>query len=134
MTLGSHRGLVILDEIQQKPELFEVLRVLVDRPNQTTKFLILGSASPDLIEGASESLAGRVSFIDVTGFSLEELGPGDLKKRWQRGGFPDAFLAPDDQQSFQWHEDFFRTFLERDIPRLGITVPAMTLQRFWILA
>ena len=133
MVLKSLEGLIILDEIQQKPELFEVLRVLADRPNNPAKFLILGSASPELIKGVSESLAGRVSFIDITGFTLEELGSENLQKRWQRGGFPDAFLAPDDERAFQWHEDFFRTFLERDIPRLGITVPANTLLRFWTM-
>jgi len=133
LVLEAMRGLVVLDEIQRMPQLFPVLRVLADRPGQPARFLILGSASPDLIEGASESLAGRVSFIDVSGFSLREVGTGRLADRWWRGGFPRAFLARTDRAARQWHEDFFRTFLERDIPQLGIHIPATTLRRFWTM-
>ena len=133
LMLTSLRGLVILDEIQCKPDLFPVLRVLADRPDLPARFLILGSASPSLVEGASESLAGRVSFIDVSGFSLAEVGMDQLDKRWWRGGFPRAFLARSDAAARQWHEDFFRTFLERDIPQLGINIPASTLRRFWTM-
>lgn len=133
LVLGPLRGLVVLDEIQRVPELFPVLRVLADRPEVPARFLILGSASPGLIKGAGETLAGRVSFVDVTGFSLLEVGLDELPTRWWRGGFPRAFLASSDVVARQWHEDFFRTFLERDIPQLGIQVPAMTLRRFWTM-
>lgn len=133
LMLSPLRGLVILDEIQRMPELYPVLRVLADRPDLPARFLILGSASPTLVKGASESLAGRISFIDVSGFSLVELGMEHLAQRWWRGGFPRAYLARDDKTARQWHEDFFRTFLERDIPQLGINIPATTLRRFWTM-
>lgn len=127
------RGLVVLDEIQRMPELYPVLRVLADRRDMPARFLILGSASPGLVVGASETLAGRVSFVDVSGFSLSEIGTENLAKRWWRGGFPRAYLARDDKTARQWHEDFFRTFLEQDIPQLGIRIPATTLRRFWTM-
>lgn len=133
LVLSQLAGLVILDEIQRMPELFPLLRVLADRPSHPARFLLLGSASPDLIAGASESLAGRVSFIDVTGFSLIELGPENLERCWWRGGFPRAYLASSDKAVRQWYEDFFRTFLERDIPQLGIRIPTSTLRRFWTM-
>jgi len=133
LALSPLRGLIILDEIQRMPGLYPVLRVLADRPDLPDRFLILGSASPALVEGASETLAGRISFIDVSGFSLSEVGTGHLAERWWRGGFPRAYLARDDKTARQWHEDFFRTFLERDIPQLGISIPATTLRRFWTM-
>ena len=133
LVLSTLRGLVILDEIQRMPELYPVLRVLADRPDLPARFLILGSASPALVERAGETLAGRVSFIDVSGFSLSEVGTQHLAKRWWRGGFPRAYLARDDKTARQWHEDFFRTFLEQDIPQLGIRIPATTLRRFWTM-
>jgi hypothetical protein len=133
LALSPLRGLIILDEIQRMPGLYPVLRVLADRPDLPARFLILGSASPALVEGASETLAGRISFIDVSGFSLSEVGTGHLAERWWRGGFPRAYLARDDKTARQWHEDFFRTFLERDIPQLGISIPATTLRRFWTM-
>jgi len=133
LTLSSLRGLIVLDEIQRKPELFELLLVLADRPDALAKFLITGSASPDLVKGVSETLAGRVSFIDVSGLSLEEVGVRNLKKRWFRGGFPRAYLANDDTFVTSWHEDFVCTFLERDIPLLSIQVPADSLRRFWMM-
>jgi predicted AAA+ superfamily ATPase len=126
-------GLVILDEIQRRPDLFPLLRVLADRPEAPARFLILGSASPALMQAGSESLAGRVSFIDVTGFSLAELGADSEPRLWWRGGFPRAYLAPDDASARQWVDDFRRTFLERDIPQLGLKVPAVTLGRFWTM-
>ena len=132
-TLGGLRGLVIIDEIQRKPGLFEILRVLLDRPEQPARFLTLGSASPALVKGVSESLAGRVGFLDLAGFDLRETGIDVQERLWDRGGFPRAFLAPDDTASFDWREGFIRTFLERDIPQLGITVPAETLRRFWTM-
>lgn len=133
LLLSPLKGLVILDEIQRLPELFPLLRVLADRSDLPARFLILGSASQDLIAGASESLAGRLSFIDVSGFSLSELGIENLEKCWWRGGFPRAYLARSDKAARQWHEDFFRTFLERDIPQLGIRIPSSTLRRFWTM-
>lgn len=126
-------GLVVIDEVQRKPELLEVLRVLVDRVDNPARFLILGSASPQLVKGASESLAGRIGFVDLAGFDLTEVRADDLSTLWLRGGFPRAFLAHDDVASLAWRADFIRTFLERDIPQLGITVPTETLRRFWTM-
>jgi predicted AAA+ superfamily ATPase len=133
LVLSPLRGLIILDEIQRLPELFPVLRVLADRPGLPAHFLILGSASMSLIKAASETLAGRISFIDVSGLSLNEVGAENLSRRWWRGGFPRAYLARNNEAARQWHEDFFRTFLERDIPQLGINIPASTLRRFWTM-
>ena len=133
LVLRPLTGLVVLDEVQRRPDLGPLLRVLADRPGTPARFLILGSASPALIKAGSESLAGRVSFIDVTGFSLAELGADALPRLWWRGGFPRAWLAPDDAVARQWIDDFRRTFLERDIPQLGIQVPAATLGRFWTM-
>jgi hypothetical protein len=132
-TLSRATGVVIIDEVQRQPELFEILRVLVDRPASIQKYLLLGSASPSLVRGASESLAGRIGFVDLSGFDLWEVGVEERDRLWLRGGFPRSFLASDDQASAQWRADFARTFLERDIPQLGITVPAETLRRFWTM-
>jgi hypothetical protein len=126
-------GLVIVDEVQRRPELFELLRVLVDRPNNPAKFLLLGSASPHLAKGVSESLAGRVGFIDLSGFDLGEVGVEHSARCWLRGGFPRSFLSDDDSTSIAWRDDFIRTFLERDVPQLGISIPAETLRRFWTM-
>ena len=126
-------GLVIIDEVQRKPELFELLRVLVDRPNQNTRFLLLGSASPQLVKGVSESLAGRIGFVDLAGFQLWEVEVKHRDRLWIRGGLPRAFLADSESDSIQWREGFIRTFLERDIPQLGITIAAETLRRFWTM-
>jgi predicted AAA+ superfamily ATPase len=126
-------GLVVIDEIQRQPALFEILRVLADRPKNPARFLLLGSASLSLVKGASESLAGRIGFVDLSGFDLREVGPGHAARLWTRGGFPRSFLAGDDPASSLWRENFIRTFLERDIPQLGITIPAMTLRRFWTM-
>jgi uncharacterized protein len=127
------RGLVVLDEIQRLPELFELLRVLVDRPDNPARFLVLGSASPGLVRGVSETLAGRIGFVDLGGFSLAEVGAEQQDRLWNRGGFPRSFLAPDDAASFAWREAFVRTFLERDLPQLGISIPAEALRRFWTM-
>ena len=132
-TLEELTGLAIIDEIQRRPDLFELLRVLVDRPKNPVRFLILGSASPYLVKGVSESLAGRVGFIDLAGFDLGEVGAEKSNQLWLRGGFPPSFLAPNDSASMAWRDDFIRTFLERDIPQLGISIPAETLRRFWIM-
>jgi predicted AAA+ superfamily ATPase len=131
--LENLEGLIIIDEIQRKPELFELLRVLADRPDNSAKFLILGSASPDLVKGASESLAGRVGFTDLSGFNIWETGVENRDTLWIRGGFPESFLASDDDSSIVWRKNFIRTFLERDIPQLGISIPAETLRRFWTM-
>lgn len=131
--LEALSGLVIIDEVQRQPELFELLRVLVDRPDNASHFLLLGSASPQLIRGVSESLAGRIGFIDLSGFDLTEADTYARDRLWLRGGFPRAFLADDDAASMAWRQDFMRTFLERDIPQLGITIPAETLRRFWTM-
>ena len=131
--LETLSGLVVIDEVQRRPELFELLRVLVDRPNNKARFLLLGSASPQLIKGISESLAGRIGFVDIGGFDLREIGMEQLTRLWIRGGFPRSFLAGDDSASMIWREEFIRTFLERDIPQLGITIPAETLKRFWTM-
>lgn len=133
LTLSLLKGLVIIDEIQKMPELFAILRVLADRNESTTKFLILGSASPNLIKNVSETLAGRVSFVDITGFNIDEVKDDLYRKLWLRGGFPLSFLANSNENSFLWREDFLRTFLERDIPQLGINIPAITLRRFWTM-
>lgn len=131
--LESLTGLAVIDEVQRMPELFPLLRVLADRKPTPARFLILGSASPWLVRGVSESLAGRVSFVDVSGFDLAEAGAKELRKLWWRGGFPLAFLAKDDAASRLWQQDFIRTLLERDLPQLGITIPAATLRRFWTM-
>lgn len=132
-TLSPLRGLVVLDEIQHQPELFPLLRVLADRPDHSAQFLILGSASPYLVKGVSESLAGRVGFVDVSGFDLSEVGPEASRTLWMRGGYPRSFLAETDEQSYEWRQGFIRTFLERDVPQLGIATPAETLRRFWTM-
>ncbi len=133
LALGELSGFVILDEIQAVPELFPVLRRLVDRPGQTTRFLILGSASPHIIRHASETLAGRVEFVELSGFDLLETGADALNPLWLRGGFPRSFLAASDEDSFAWREGFVRTYLERDIPQLGFRIPATALRRFWTM-
>jgi uncharacterized protein len=133
LVLGNLEGLVVLDEIQQMPDLFSALRVLVDRPGQKAHFIILGSASPEIIRNASETLAGRIEFIDLTGFNLAEVGSSDWQSLWLRGGFPRSFLAETELDSLSWREEFIRTFLERDIPQLGIRIPATAMRRFWTM-
>jgi predicted AAA+ superfamily ATPase len=131
--LQQQKGLVILDEIQRIPELFPLLRVLADEPDSPRKFLILGSASPELVQKSSESLAGRIGFINLTGFKLNEVGYENMEKLWQRGGFPKSYLAFDEQQSTLWRENFIQTFLERDISNYGFNIPPVTLRRFWLM-
>ena len=133
ITLDPLKGLVVIDEIQRMPELFQTLRPLADRPNMPARFLILGSASPDLIRGVSESLAGRALFVPVPGFSLTELGDNAQDTLWIRGGFPRSWLAASEAASRRWREAFVATFLERDIPQLGIRIPSETLRRFWTM-
>ena len=133
LALGGLSGLVVLDEIQEMPELFQVLRVLVDRPENQARFLILGSAAPEIIKSASETLAGRLEFIELQGFDLSETGPNAWESLWLRGGFPRSFLAASEDDSLVWREGFIRTFLERDIPQLGINIPAIAMRRFWTM-
>src|SRR5208337_3399850 len=131
--LEAARGLVVLDEIHQRPNLLPLLRVLADRQPSPCRFLLLGSASPDLLKKSSETLAGRVHLVDMTGFTLEETGTKRQSELWMRGGFPKSFLAEDEPSSVKWREDFIQTFLQRDLPMLGIQVPAATLHRFWTM-
>lgn len=131
LSLKGLKGLVIIDEIQRLPELFPVLRVLVDRPKASARFLVLGSASPELLRQGSESLAGRIVYHELGGFSLDEVGIKNHKRLWLRGGFPRSYLAPSDAISEEWRLGFIRTFLERDLPQLGITIRSTTMHRFW---
>ncbi len=133
MMLGALKGLVVLDEIQVMPALFNVLRVLADRPRNPARFLILGSASPDILKRTSESLAGRVEFVELGGFDLLETGADTWKELWRRGGFPRSYLSRSDPDSEAWREGFIKTFLERDIPQLGIPIPAAAMRRFWTM-
>ena len=133
LALADLSGLVILDEIQRRPELFPVLRALVDRPRYRARFLVLGSASPDLPRQSSETLAGRVAYHTLSPLALDEVGPEALERLWLRGGFPRSFTARSLRESAVWRRDFIRTFLERDLPQLGLTVPAATLRRFWTM-
>ena len=132
LSLELLKGLIIIDEIQRNPELFPILRVIVDKfPDK--KFLVLGSASRDLVKQSSESLAGRISFLELSGFALHDISSGEYNELWIRGNFPRAFLAKNQEIAAQWREDFIQTFLERDIPNLGIQIPAITLRRFWAM-
>jgi hypothetical protein len=133
LALEKLEGLVVIDEVQRRPDLLPILRVLADRSGVPARFLILGSAAPELVRGASESLAGRVGFVDLAGFAADEVGWENRDALWVRGGFPEAFLSRSDRESARWREAFIRTFLERDIPALGITIPAEQLRRFWMM-
>ncbi len=131
LMLNSLQGLIILDEIQTRPELFNILRVLVDRPENRQHFLVLGSASPHIIRNVSETLAGRVEFIELAGFNIQEVN--NIEQLWLRGGFPRSFLAASESDSQAWRDGFIRTFLERDIPMLGITIASTAMRRFWTM-
>ena len=133
LQLESNEGLIVLDEVQRIPALFPILRVLADKTSENRKFLILGSASPNLTKEASESLAGRISFVDMSGFSLNDLGYENWKKLWLRGSFPRAYLANTEKESYSWRENYIRAFLERDIPQMGISIPSAALRRFWTM-
>ena len=129
--LSAHKGLVVIDEIQRRPELFPTLRVLADRKPLRAKFLILGSASPELIRKSSESLAGRIEFIEMNGFALKEVGVEKRDLLWLRGGMPVSYLSRTLKDSQSWRDNFIRSFLERDIPQMGFQFPSATVRRFW---
>jgi len=129
--LGKLDGLVVIDEVQRRPDLFPTLRVLIDRPDNKTKFLILGSASPDLLRQSSETLAGRIATLELEGFSLDEVGIENLDALWCRGGFPLSFLAESDEQSIFWRKNFTRDFLERDLAQLGFQIASESMGRLW---
>ena len=131
--LAPLRGTIVIDEVQRRPELFSILRVLADRKPLRARFLVLGSAAPELLRQASESLAGRIETIALGGFSLDEIGAPSLDKHWRRGSFPRSFLARSEPDSVKWRREMVQTFLERDVPQLGVTIPAVTLRRFWTM-
>ena len=131
--LEGLQGLVVLDEIQLSPDLFPVLRILTNRPGPPARFLVLGSASPELLRQSSESLAGRIAYHELGGLSVAEVGSPQAEALWRRGGFPLSFLATSETASVRWRRQFVRTYLERDLPGLGISLPAATLRRFWTM-
>ena len=129
--LRGLRGLVVIDEVQHAPDLFKVLRVLIDRPDIPARFLLLGSASPALLRQAAESLAGRIEVIELGGFTLDEVGVEQADALWWRGGFPRSFTAASDEASRIWRREFIRTTVERDLPQLGMAVASPAIYRFW---
>ena len=131
MALSSLKGVVVIDEIQRRPELFPVLRVLAARQPLPARFLVLGSASPALLQQSSESLAGRLEVIDVAGLALSEIGAAHSEKHWRRGGFPRSYLARSEGDSLAWRQEFIRTIVERDLPQLGSAVAPAAMRRFW---
>ena len=131
LALRPLKGLVVIDEIQRRPDLFPLLRVLADRQPLPARFLILGSAAPDLLKQSSETLAGRLETIPLEGFRLADLGASAQTRHWLRGGFPLSFSARTETDSLTWRRQFLQTFLERDMPQLGVTIPAIALRRFW---
>lgn len=128
------KGLVVIDEIQRRPDVFSLLRVLADRRPLPARFLLLGSASPELIRRSSETLAGRLETVTLGGLRLSDVGTPAASRHWLRGGFPPSFTARSERDSFSWRRQFLQTFLERDVPQLGATIPAVTLHRFWSMA
>jgi predicted AAA+ superfamily ATPase len=133
LALEPLRGLVVLDEIQRRPELFPTLRVLADRPRKPARFLVLGSASRDLLRQTSESLAGRIAHHELAPLSLSDVGANRLRQLWRRGGFPRAFIPRSEEASATWRRELVRTFIERDLPQLGVRIPGATLERFWAM-
>lgn len=133
LALRELTGLVVLDEIHHRPGLFPILRVLADRRRPAPRFLVLGSASPELLKQGSETLAGRIAFHDLGGFALDEVGEDRLARLWLRGGMPRSFLAGSEVKSYEWRLGFIRTFLERDLPGLGSRLPSATMRRFWTM-
>ena len=133
LALESLEGLIVIDEVQRRPDLFPVLRVLADAARPGRRFLILGSASPELLRQGSETLAGRLAIVEMAGFNLDEVGGAALRKLWWRGGFPRSYLARSNPASVAWRQDFIRTFLERDMLQLGVRIPPLTLRRLWTM-
>src|ERR1700721_1369454 len=133
LALQGLKGIVVLDEVQRRPELFPVLRVLADRKPVRARFLVLGSAAPDLLRQSSESLAGRIAYYELPGLALREIGAERADRLWVRGGFPKSFLAHTDRESWEWRQSFIRTFLERDLPALGVNIASDTMRRFWLI-
>ena len=133
LALAPLRGLIVIDEVQHSAGLFQLLRVLVDRPDNRSRFLVLGSAGPDLLRQSSETLAGRIAYYELPPLNVGETGADAMEKLWSRGGFPPSFLAPDDARSLVWRDAFIRTFLERDLPQLGVSVSAAAMRRFWTM-
>lgn len=133
LVLEALDGLVIIDEVQHSEGLFRLLRVLVDRPSNPARFLVLGSAGPELLRQSSESLAGRIAYHELPPFGVEDAGAELVDRLWLRGGFPRSFLADGEGDATQWRKSFIRAFLERDLPQLGIRVPATTMRRFWMM-
>jgi predicted AAA+ superfamily ATPase len=131
--LGALQGIVVIDEVQRRPDLFPILRVLADRQPLSARFLILGSASKTLLRQASESLAGRIETVSMSGFSMAELGTAMQQSHWLRGGFPPSYLAQTEPDSLAWRKNFIQTFLERDLPQWGLMAPPITLLRFWTM-
>lgn len=130
-TLESLKGLIVLDEFQHQPSLTLFLRVLADRRPLPARFLILGSASHELVRGASDSLAGRIHYVDMGGFTLDEVGNKQERRLWMRGGLPLSFLASSEMKSLEWREDMIRSTVERDLPNMGVRLPAPSMRRFW---
>lgn len=133
LALRPLRGLVVIDEVQRCPEIFATLRVLADEPGVRRRFLVLGSASPELLRQSSETLAGRIAYHELAGFRLDEVPAGSWERLWRRGGFPLSFLARSEEQSLRWRRELIRSYLERDIPSLGLRLPAPVLRRFWMM-
>lgn len=133
LILQRLRGLVIIDEIHRYPDLFPVLRVLADRPRSPCRFLILGSAAPDMLKQTSETLAGRIIYHHLGGFALDEIGNRHYLRLWSRGGLPRSYLARSDLRSMEWRRGFIGTFLERDLPQLGVNISSATMRRFWTM-
>jgi len=131
VALEDRRGLVVLDEIQRRPELFDALRVLADRRGTPARFLILGSASPDLLRHSADSLAGRIAYHELRGFSIDDVGPKHVNELWLRGGFPRSFLSATAEASAEWRREFVRTYIERDLNLLGLQLDPQILRRFW---
>ena len=131
--LAALGGLVVIDEVQRRPDLFPVLRVLADAPRPGRRFLILGSASPELLRQGSETLAGRMAIVEMAGFDLGEVGGAALRRLWWRGGLPRSYLARSNSASAEWRQDFIRTFLERDMLQLGVRIPPPALRRLWTM-
>ena len=131
LSLKGLDGLIVLDEVQRLPEIYPVLRVLIDKQKNDRRFLILGSASPELLHQSSESLAGRIKYHRLSGLGLDELSPEKAQQLWARGGFPLSFLADTDKTSLEWRKAFISTFLERDLPQLGVNVSSARMRRFW---